>query len=1376
MSSYSYTDWAQLSENNKKESPGVSIPRDHKLNNPNRGVYWPPETAAQALSTHLERLLTHPEDAVRDQTFNELRSLSDDAFRSSRLVERAMNARRDDANRASDAFSGYLDETQLTLLADIQKDVANVQKEARALGLDPIESSKRALNIASGHAVGFDMTSAENALANTGLSIAPIETMKDSARQLNNSLSNRELDAMDMVESIGTSRSFDEDSRDEHRRMVDVLNSIPLALDYAQLATENNPSFRMETAAEASVMETLARQVMKWETLPEREAVHEAFSAWRDAGVAESPFSQDIPQTVAVIVGTGPQAAENLADMLETIKTNDKMKDRDVTILAVEPDQDFYATLKEHGRPTIEVVATAASNGVYVDARNPNEGKGEDPTIELMTLNRDEANDPIRRSLSANALVARAATVAYVQGANMTVAEAQAIHIAGTARKLSLGVDRDGERMDGKALARARATAIAIDKADDPQRYYTAGLARPADGIYGVAFEASRYADRGHAKHAPGRDIMGEAYDRIPKHATIWAVDQQENANVRWLQENATERTILYAEAKRTLSFATVADMGLERQKVRTREAGTDITLYDRPRSQREYEVDPATGKERCLTPPLQLNSSRDASPEEVERVMEDRRKMRGAIVLVTGHAHDKGTLNTNAQEVKVAQEAVADRAHTFVILSDAKHAALSKDMHMAHMTRLAYEMGKKATFINGDGSETPLDEARRYTTKMGPNREDAINLKFDDRMRKIDKDNRPKPSSDYAIDSDEGRLALAAMPGMDARRAAAFDGVQLTIRELANNHDPEFHRALHQIVLRGPDGEPVKGSDGKEIPAMPAETLRVLNNKEEWIKALDKAEAITAEANKLGMTIYHPDYEMHPLKLANGDGYQPKNVMIKHTANPDAFDFSTMKVAAFVGGSQPYNEPGELRRREDARREMEEKLKGVTAESLSTVEGRKERDDAISSYREAIRDTHPSRNPGDLVDRDQVRATVEQFTKNGYGIAVALEEGVSKVVLEEAMKVPEAKIVVMAPGAVEAAPVDMRNMVYKLVEEGRGSVLMPEQIAQANVRVEDQSPKVDDEKFHYDAASKKFTRESDATPAIPRAGAVQEGGDIDWNSSSAKTNTITQAEMDSAGEPKTVPVYVENRDRMRANLAEIATVAVVVASNERDPAMHTVRQMIEQDKPVSVLAPTSAEQFHSEAYSANRRLLRDDGKMMIQSERLAQGVSAQGFAEILEGDTEVTLQGGVMRGNSGTFVSSRFAKEEMLRSGHHSHTFEWENAARPLSSAQSIDKLVAEIDQGLAPSMGRPGVFIERGIGLQDEKTGAYESVEKIGRVGFQEEQRSLARQGAANTEVQEEFAQLSRVHGMDEQTIEKQSMSRKAAFAALEQMGAHR
>lgn len=1372
MSSYSYTDWAQLSENDKKNLPGVSIPRDHKLNNPNRGVYWSPETSAQALSAHLEQMLTHPEDAIRQQTFNELRGVADDAFRSSRLVERAMNVRRDDANRASDGYAGFMDDTQLTLLADIQKDVSVIQKEARALGLDPIENSKRAMNIASGHAVGFDMASAEASFARTGLSIGPVETMKDSARQLNNSLSNRDLDAMDMVESIGRSRSFDEDSRDEHRRMADVMKSIPLALDYAQLATENNPSFRMETAAEASVMETLSRQVMKWETLPERETVHEAFSAWRDAGVAESPFSKDIPQTVAVIVGAGPQAAENLADMLETIRGDQRMGDRDVTILAVEPDKDFYDTLKEHGRPTIEVVALASTNGVYVDARNQGEGKGEDPTIELMTLNREEAHDPIRRSLSANALVARAATVAYVQGANMTVAEAQALHIAGTARKLSLGIDRDGEKMDGQALARARATAISIDKQDDPQRYYTAGLARPADGIYGVAFEASRFADRGHAKHAPGQDIMGDAYDRVPKHATIWAVDQQENANVRWLQENATERTILYAEAKRTLSFSTVAGMGLERQKVRTREAGTDITIYDRPRDQREYEVDPATGKERCLTRPLQLNSSRDALPEENEQVMIDRRKMRGAIVLVTGSAHDKGTLNTSAQEVKVAQEAVADRAHTFVILSDAKHPALSKDMHMAHMTRLAYETNKKATFINGDGSEMPLDEARRHTTRLGPNQEDAINLKFDERMRKIDKDNRPKASSDYALDSDEGRLALAALPGMDARRAAAIASTEelatLTIKEVATNHDPEFHRQLHQVVLRGPDGQPELGSNGKEIPAMPAETLRVINDKGEWATALDRAEAITAETNKFGMTVYHPDEQMHPLKLVNGPDYQPKSVMIEHTANPDAFDFSQLKLAAFIGGSQSYNEPGELRRREDARREMEDKLKGVTADTLATEEGRKTRDDAISSYREAVRDTHASRDPGEKVDREQLRAGMEQFTKNGFGIAVALEEGVSKVVLEEVMKIPDAKVVIVTPGSVEAAPVEMRSMVNQLVESGRGSVMMPEQISQSGVRVDDPSPKKDEEVFHYDASNKKFVRESDSAPSVPRAGAVQDNGEIDWNAS-AKTNTITQAEMDSAIEPVTVPVYVENRDAMRANLAGIASVAVVVASNERDPAMHVVRQMIEQDKPVAALVPTDVADIHSEAYSANRRLLRPDGKMMIQSERLAQGVSAQGFAEILEGDTEVTLQGGVMRGNSGTFVSSRFAKDDMLRSGNHAHTFEWENGARPISSARSIDTLAADIEQGQAPVMGSPGVYVDRKIGLEGEH-----GVEKIGRIGVQEEQRTLSRQGAANTEVQEEFAQLSRVHGMDERTIENQTQSKKAAYAALEQMGA--
>ena len=836
---------------------------------------------------------------------------------------------------------------------------------------------------------------------------------------------------------------------------------------------------------------------------------------------------------------------------------------------------------------------------------------------------------------------------------------------------------------------------------------------------------------------------------------------------------------MLYAEAKRTLDYAEVAGMGLERQKVRVRQAGTDITVYDRPRSERDYAIDPITGKEKCLTKPLQLNSSRDANQGEIDQVIADRRKMRGAIVLVTGHAHDKGTLNTDAQEVKVAQEAVADRAHTFIIMSDAKHPALSKDMHMAHMTRLAYETNKKATFINGDGSEMPLDEARMHTTLRGPNKEDGINQTFDARMRTIDKDNRPKPSSDYAIDSDQGRLALASMPGMNAQRAAAFDGMNLTIKEIANNTDPDFHRSLHQVVLRDAAGEPLKGSDGKAVPAMTAEALRSMNDKEAWTKALDRAEGIVDEANKRGMTIYHPDMDMHPLKLANGPAFQPKDAMIELTGNPDAFDFSKLKLAAFVGGSQSYNEPGELRRREEARVTMETTLKGVTPDDLATEEGRKLRDGAISTYRDAVRDTSNGRDPGEKVDRDQVRASIEQFSKNGFGIAVALEEGVSKVVLEEAMKVPEARVVVVTPGSIDAAPADMRVMVDRLVESGRGAVMMPEAIAQASVKVIDDSPKAEAEKFGYDSMNKVFTR-ADGTPAVPRKAEMLPDGSIDWEreskNSPAATNTITAAELESAGEPRTVPVYVENRDAMRANLAGIASVAVVVASNERDPAMHTVRHMIESDKPVAVLAPSNVEDIHSEAYSANRRLLRSDGKMMIQSERLAQGTSAQGFAEILEGDTEVTLQGGVMRGNSGTFVSSRFAKDDMLRTGNHAHTFEWENAARPLSSAQSIDRLSAEIDQGIGPVMGRPSVFVERKVAI-DRGDGTFEAgVDRIGRVGLQEEQRSLSRKDAANTEVQEEFAQLSRVHGMDENTVEKSTMSKKVAYAALEQMGAMR
>ena len=116
-------------------------------------------------------------------------------------------------------------------------------------------------------------------------------------------------------------------------------------------------------------------------------------------------------------------------------------------------------------------------------------------------------------------------------------------------------------------------------------------------------------------------------------------------ASYKWLEENARDRNVLYAEATRKLSFAHDVAAGIDTEKVISREAETELKIYDRPRSARQgdqsqYEVD--------------WNDPR----------------VRGAIVLVKGNATES-VINSAAQEKKIAQEAIVDFAHTGIVFDD---------------------------------------------------------------------------------------------------------------------------------------------------------------------------------------------------------------------------------------------------------------------------------------------------------------------------------------------------------------------------------------------------------------------------------------------------------------------------------------------------------------------------------------------------------------------------------------------------------------------------------------------------------------------------------------------------------------------------------
>lgn len=1171
MTAFSFQDWSSMKADEQEAYPGISIDRNHNVNNHDRGYYWSGQTAASALSRHVEATLTGPDEVAARRMWVGLRNLHRRAVNSDRQVDRAMAPRQKDAHAALGAYNGDLNHEQLEQLSSVFDDVARLQKEAEILGIDPQRAATRFLDRAAARAVGYDVDDNRvepelRPLVESAEGSQVISNMNQSVRQLGSLLQGLELDALDHVSQIGTDGAYTEERRDEHRRLEEVLRSIPLILEPIDVQPERNFSVRMETREEATAMETIVRWAGTHdEGMPNSRDIHRAFASWRDAGLATSPYSPERENSLAIVAGNTVQARENLAELIAGLDEHPQSKDAPIVVLTTQADNDFVRMLEQTGRAVIDVHAEADAAGVSLVVAKDNELSSLDMQparrIELLNLTADQAADPIERSLAVNALIGRANGVAYIAGEKLAPAEAQAIHLAGTLRKLTIGMNADGSRMGFKELADLRTKAREVDAQADPQRYFTAGHSRPFKGISAVAFNSSRNFDAAVRKAkkdgdlGQDRDIIAEAYGSIPKNTTILTVESDKNALNKWLETNATDRPVLYAEATRKLSYAEIYSTSGEGQRRVARDSEMEIKIYDKPASERKYGVEEIPGPDGsrvtrrvCLDQPIPWGDVNASGTEIVDP------RIRGALILVSGMAGDRA-LNSGAQSIKIAQEACTDRANSALVLHD-----FQTDYHSAHMIMLADKMGKKATVLDGRGVEHPLAQAREETKQYAQSHTEVLDIE----VGKLAKTSAPHPSNrtvDVAVGDDLGQLALANLPGMDAARAIRFAHLSVTINEMRTDNSDEMRQLLKDN-------------------GMPAETRAVINDDKVWHAALSRALKDHETARQMGAELHLPTDVSHPVEQASGGA-------VKHSVyTMGAYDFEKLPLAAFIGSSKPFRQAGKPLTLSEAQR--------------GEKTGRSEMVD-----------------PAQAVDRALIRRTIEEVTKNGYGIAVPLEEGVSRAVIEEAASVRDAKVVVFAPSNHQAASPALRAAVGRLFEQDRAAVVMPTSIA------------------------------PNAAPD-PRP-----------------------------GEERRPERYLENRAAMQDMIARSAKLGIVVATSDRDQALHIVRRMNDLEKPIAAMVPQDVVMAGSDLYSGNLRLLRGRGTAMIESLSQAQAPSAQAFAEITDDKSNTVLEDGVRRGTAGTFESARLSRSDMLRSGHHYHQFGWQSAARPISSAESIERFI---------------------------------------------------------------------------------------------------
>lgn len=1125
MTAYSYQEWNGLSQDEQSRNAGVSIPREHMLNNPNRGVYWSGQSSATALATHIQDTLVAG-DADAQRMFRLLKLEHRRAIESPRAVGNAMKRRQADADRALESSGFSLSDEQADQLQSASDDIYRIQDQAEVRGLDPVGIANAMIDRATAAAVGYapprpdQMRPEYREYLESREGVESQENLNQSVRQLYSMIRTGEIDALDRVESISEYGFSEERTQAEEREFIgSIVRSVPLERNPVPIEPSRNFSVRMDTTEEAKAMEVILRWAGEHEQLPAPEQVYESFNSWRDNGLVASPFEPRPISRIGLIVGTGNTADKAALDIISGMEEGEVP----TQFLVLTSENNGLAKMGEiEGRPVVEARAKAGENGLTVDGV---EGAPENAVI-VLNLSREEATDSEKRSVAANAFVGTSHSIGYIAGSHMNAHEAQAIHIAGTARKLTLGIDQNGNSMNGRQLSELRTRAQETDKEADPNRYYAAGHARPRGGVTAIAFDGARNYDAAVRRYAKGKDPMGDGYSRIPKHAAVLTTDDNRMASYKWLEEHARDRGVLYAEASRKLSFAHDVGAGLDTEKVIAREADTELKIYDRPRD------------------------ARGPNPSEFEVDWNDPR-VRGSIILVKGNATDS-VINGEAQQKKIAQEAIVDYAHTGIIFDD-----LDRDFHAAHLTRLALEMGKRFTVIDKEGEVVPLTEAREATRKNAQSFTEIADFEIGERFRgslsglsvpseDISRAEHGRRNVAYSLADPVGQMALAALPGMNPSKAAGLAKLHLTLEEVYTTKDPELKKALYEN-------------------GMPSDTVRALGDRKAWQKAIDRALTNANEAENLDSRyVGAGESRMLP---ENRDGF---------IYGPD----HKMPVMAFIGNSlRTFDGPG-----------------------------------------------GKSVDPGDLVDRKQLSEAIEAATRKGYAIGAALEEGVGIAVLEEAAKIPHAKVVIATSGNPRATSPEMRQTLHKLLEQDQAQVIMPTAIA----------------------------------------GNRYENAD---------------------GVPGTR--FADIRSAMHENLAHFSDVGVVVQASSSDQVLNVVDRMNAKGKPVAVMLPTDTELASADAYRGNIKLARGAGKASVESISMATVPSAQGYAEIVDKDTEVKLVDGVMRGNAGTFQSARLARSDMARGGHHYKSVGWGSAARVITGEQSVERLADDHKRGTLAPLG---------------------------------------------------------------------------------------
>lgn len=1198
MTAYSYQRWNSLSQEEQTNNPGVSIPRDHFLNNPNRGVYWSGQSSATALTTHIESVLTGENREDAERMFKILKLEYRNAVEGPKNVDRAIMKRRNDADRAMESSQFSLNDEEFDQLLSVTDDVYRIQDQAEARGLNSLAVANAMIDRATSAAVGYRAPRDSQARPQFREYFESHEgrvsqdNLNQSVRQMYSMIRNKEIDALDAVDSIAD-YGFDEKRTQEGERELigRIVKSIPMERTPHEVQQNANFSVRMDTLEEAKAMEMVLRWAGETPELPANEQVHESFNSWRDSGLVSSPFAPRPINRIGLIVGTGNDSDAVARDIIAGFDQNDALPTQLIVLTSA---NNGLALEKEiSGRPVVEGRATATREGVSI------EGLDTAPTNAIVVLNlpKEMADDSTKRSIAANAFVGSAYNVAYIQGKNMTALEAQAIHLAGSMRKLTVGIDRNGKQIgqvevgreiqyetdkegnfvktpveyreaasgdkvkvgggekiakkdsDGKiistpvyqhGLSILRSRAQELDAQDNPNRYYAAGHARPRGGVTAVVFDGARNYDAAVKRYANGKDPMGDGYSRIPEHAAILTLDNNKMAAYRFLEQNAGNRAILYAEASRNLSFAEQVGDGLDTNKVIAREAETELKIYDRPRSER-------TG-------------------DPMEEVSWDSPKVRGAIILVRGNATNN-VINGAAQETKIAQEALIDFAHTGMIFDD-----MQKDFHAATLSRLALEMGKRFTAVNKEGEIVPLTFAREETKKNSQSFTEIKDLNVAKRFRgetdglatspgDYGSDEHGRRNIAYSLADPVGQMTLSGLPGMTQERAAGLAKLELTLDEVYKAKDMDVKKALYEN-------------------GMPSDLVKNLDNGKVWETAVEKALKNESAARAL-------DARFIPAGPARGNDKDESRLIPEKNAGYVNGPDHKLPIMAFVGNAmRTFDGPGG----------------------------------------KAI-------DPADLIDRKQLSDMIRKATENGYAIGTTFEQGVGIAVIEEVSKIPEAKLVVATSGNPMAADLEMRKILNSVILEDRAQILMPAAIA----------------------------------PHFYETTEMRDG--IEEN--------VTKAR------------YADMRATMQDTIAHAADVGVVVQASASDQVMNIVDKMNAQNKPIAVMLPNDGMQASLDAYRGNLRLARGAGRTDVESISLATVPSAQGYAAIVDKDTDMKLVDGVLRGNAGTFESARFARSDMARGGHHYKTIGWGQAARAIHDENSLDRFAADHKAGAVEPLG---------------------------------------------------------------------------------------